>query len=404
MKRIIIINQGPIYPMKAMNQVRTHNMMRVLSESFVVDMATSINSKTELTLSEEQISKFGGKFYSLGSLKPKNNLLIKRSVQLGERIAYYLFGTDPELFQHYFYRKRILELIHTNKYDIVISNYWENSLFFKSLSSNVYKILDPHYAVEENFEVASAQNYSGIKRFLENRRLVKNRKNERTVVENSDLILPLSQKTFSIFNKLNPDKELLLVADGNDLDHYFAYPRQAEENTILFYGAMGSKQNINAFFRFFYNVLPVIKKHINGIRILGVGADPPDEISALHNGADIIITGFVEDVRPWLAKAWLKIIPLELGSGFRGRVVELMAMGIPVAGTHNALDSIGFENGKEGFISDDDNELSDFCVHLFKNPARRNEISVNAKRFVKDNYSLEATFGKLEKFLSARFN
>jgi glycosyltransferase involved in cell wall biosynthesis len=111
----------------------------------------------------------------------------------------------------------------------------------------------------------------------------------------------------------------------------------------------------------------------------------------------------VEDVRPWLSKAWLNIIPLELSSGFRGRVIELMAMGIPVVGTHNALESIGLENGKNGFISDSDDEITSFCLNLLTNHILRNEISLNARDFVKKNYSLESTFGKLNEYLKTKY-
>ena len=111
------------------------------------------------------------------------------------------------------------------------------------------------------------------------------------------------------------------------------------------------------------------------------------------------MTGFVEDVRPWLSKAWLSIIPLELGSGFRGRVIELMAMGIPVVGTHNALDSIGLKCGIDGFISDDNQELINISSNMLKSEHLRNFVSLSANDYVQFNYSLEATFGKLRNYL-----
>ena len=402
--RILVINQSSIYPLRAMNQVRTNNMMRVLSKSFSVDLATTTNSGQEINESNKALKILGGQFYNLGSLKPKNNKLLKRLVQIGEKISYLYNGTDPELFQSYLLKNKIIKLINKNRYTIVISNYWENSLFFKDLAKGVYKILDPHYAVEENFEVFKNNNSSGLIKHLEKRRLARNRKMERIVINNSDLLLPLSQKTQNIFKDIAPSKDSLLVADGNDIEHFSSFPMKAEENTILFYGAMSSKQNVQAFFRFYNNILPKLRFEIPNIKLLVVGASPIPEISKLHDGTNIIVTGFVEDIRPWLAKAWFKIIPLELGSGFRGRVVELMSMGIPVVGTHNALDSLGFENGKEGFMNDNDEELISSSVKLLKDKKLRERMSNDARNFVLKNYSLEATFGKLEQFLIKRMN
>lgn len=385
-----------------MNQVRTNHMIKALNDSFTVDLATTVKNYDEATASSEKMKNYGGNYFCLGSLKPVNNTLKKRLIQLSEKAAYYLTGLDPEVFQSYFIRKKVIDLINKNKYEIIISNYWENSLFFGRLNG-IYKILDPHYAVDENIEVFNNKSLSPAKKFFEKRRLQKNKRLEKYVIDNSDLILPLSQKTLRIFNTIAPSKECLLVADGTDTEYFAEYHTSPQQNTILFYGAMSSKQNVNAFFRFYYHILPAIKKEIDDIKILVVGAKPAPEINQLHNGNDITVTGFVEDVRPWLAKAWLKIIPLELGSGFRGRVVELMSMGIPVIGTHNALDSIGFENGKEGFISDRNEDLINFSVKLLKDQKLRNEIGRNAKEFALKNYSLEATFIKLSKFLQERF-
>lgn len=219
------------------------------------------------------------------------------------------------------------------------------------------------------------------------------------MIEASDLLLPLSKRNQDEFMKIAPHKPMVLIPDGSDVECYSSFPVKPDPNTILFYGAMSSPQNINAFKRFYKKIYPTLKMRFPELRLLVVGNKPADDIIKLHNGKDIIVTGFVDDVRTWLTQAWIKIIPLELGSGFRGRVIELMAMGIPVIGTHNALDSIEMENGKQGFISDSDDELIKYCLKLLNNHDLRKEMSRNAIAFVKEKYSLEATFGKLNTYL-----
>lgn len=400
--KILIVNLGSIYPIRAMNQMRTNNMIRVLCKYFNVDLATTVKSKDELIHSQKAMENYGGKFLCIGSLKPSNNIFKKRFIQTTERLLYYLIGVDAEVFESSLIKNRVINLIKENNYDIVISNYWEGSLFFSDLKG-IYKILDPHYAVEENIEILNSNNLPIFKKIFERRKLKRNHKLEKIAIENSDLILPLSVKTFNIFKKNFPYKDLLLIPDGTDVDYFSNYPTQPDEKTILFYGAMGSKQNVHAFFRFYNKILPFIKRLIPDVKILIVGDNPIKEIKALHNGNSIIVTGYVEDVRPWLAKAWFKILPLELGSGFRGRIIEVMSMGIPVVGTHNALDSIGMENGKQGFISDNDDELINFSIKILKDKTLHNYLSKNAKEFTIKNYSLDATFGILKDFLIKKF-
>ncbi len=192
-----------------------------------------------------------------------------------------------------------------------------------------------------------------------------------------------------------------MIADGNDVDNYAATENNPEGNTLIFYGSMNSPQNVGAFKRAFFSILPMIKQQVPDVRMIVVGNKPPAEIRQLHNGKDMIVTGFVDDVRPWLSKGKALILPLEIGSGFRGRIVEVMSMGLPVVGTHNALDSLEMESGIHGLISDDDYEMAGHCIRLLTDESFRMKQSDACRKFVRDKYSLEATFGKLTEFLKS---
>lgn len=394
---------GTIYPIRAMNQMRTHNMMRVLSDEYEVDLATTANDEEEQNISAQKMKELGGKYIYLGTVKPKNNIIKKRTMQIIERLRYYLFADDFEVTSNRFLEGKILAAVRAGGYDAVISNYWEASLFFTKLNANVKKILDPHYSVAENFDVLERNKVTGFKRILELRRLNKNRELEKKVIAASDATIPLSQRNFEEFDKIDGGKPKVLVADGNDLDYFFAYKPQPDPKTLLFYGAMSSKQNIEAFFRLYNDILPELKKTVPDLKLLVVGSKPIQPIKDLDNGRDVIVTGFVDDVRPYISQAWFSMIPLNYGSGFRGRVVELLALGVPVIGTHNALDSVAMQHEVNGYISDDNAEMIRYAKMLLENHDLRKTISENSLSFVKETYSLEATFGRLLPFLDKLF-
>jgi len=398
--KILVVNAGPVYPIKAMNQMRTHNMISTLSKDFRIDLLTPSNNDESLNASYKAMHNVDGEYIPITSARHEKNILKKRASQLLKYFSYLICGIDKEVTVNRRNNKWIIKIIKERNYRIVISNYWEASLYFRDLSAEVFKILDPHYAVGENINVLDSIKSRRIKYYLAKRKLRNNLKMEREVIAVSDLLLPLSVRNQEEFYKIAPEKPMLLVADGADLDYYLTYPLEPDPRTILFYGALGSAQNKRAFQRFYENIYPHIKAEFTDIRLLVVGSGPPEEIKALHDGEKIIVTGFVKDVRPWLSKAWLKVIPLELGSGFRGRVIELMAMGVPVLGTHNALDSIGLENGKEGFISDSNQKLIEMSLEILKSTQLRNSISESARGFVQKHYTLESTFGKLRNYLS----
>ena len=171
-----------------------------------------------------------------------------------------------------------------------------------------------------------------------------------------------------------------------------------EDNTILFYGGMGSPQNIKAFFRFFQNILPKVKTIIPEIKCIIVGSDPHKSITKLHNGKNVVVTGYVDDVREHISKSAVMILPLSLGAGFRSRMVEVMAMGVPVVGTHNALDNIEMTHKKQGFISDSDDEMANYLVTVLSDTSLREKMSNECKKFVLEKYSIESTYGRLSDY------
>ena len=122
------------------------------------------------------------------------------------------------------------------------------------------------------------------------------------------------------------------------------------------------------------------------------------EIKLMHNGHDFIVEGFVSDVRIPLSKCTVMILPLEIGAGFRSRIVEVMALGIPVVGTHNALDNVGLVNGKHCYVSDDDGDMADHLFDVLNDDEKRRLMSINCKEFVSKNFSLDSTFGKLAEY------
>jgi glycosyltransferase involved in cell wall biosynthesis len=125
-----------------------------------------------------------------------------------------------------------------------------------------------------------------------------------------------------------------------------------------------------------------------------------DIINKFKNNS-IIVTGYVTDIKSYLSKCKVIVLPLETGVGFRGRVVEAMALGIPAVGTSNALQSIGLENGKQGFIEEDNYKIAEKVCLILNNNELFKEMSENCRKFAAANFSLESTFGNLSKTIES---
>jgi glycosyltransferase involved in cell wall biosynthesis len=91
------------------------------------------------------------------------------------------------------------------------------------------------------------------------------------------------------------------------------------------------------------------------------------------------------------------VIPLEVATGFRGRVVELMAMEIPLVGTHRALDCVQLEEGVHGFATDSDAEMAEHAARLLIDDGTRQAMGSRCRALAAARYSIEATIGALSR-------
>lgn len=398
-KKALVINPGSLFPTRAMNQVRTINMVKSLLREFHVDVLTPVKNGSEKFESGKNLGELGAGFHLLKSYKPDNNILKKRFSQVKERLSFYVFANDLGYSASRRYEKQILRFLQQNHYDFVISNYWEISGFFTKLKGRTVKLLDTHYAVSENIDLHKQKKYKVSSAFFKSRELRKSARLEKKFMEASDIVISLSGSNYDIFRSIAPHKDHIMIPDGNDIEYFHSKKREPVPNTIIFYGSMSSHQNVGAFFRFYNRILPLIREEVDNVKILVIGANPVQEIKDLHDGDQFTVTGYVKDVRDYISKGVLMILPLEIGSGFRGRVVEVMAMGVPVVGTHNALKSIEMEDGKHGFVTDSDREMADWSIRLLKEPGFRDKISRQSIEFAFRNYSIEATFDRLTDYL-----
>ncbi len=183
--------------------------------------------------------------------------------------------------------------------------------------------------------------------------------------------------------------------------------RNAEEpeTTICFYGSLSNQFNRKALNRLLTNIYLRLKEHVQHLKLYVIGNSLPLDLYSRETPPDIVITGYVDDPREYLPREYLArtkclVLPLETGSGFRGRVVEVLALGIPIVGTTNALQSTGMEHGQQGFIVDTDEGIINRVMDILRDSDKYNYLSKSARSFAEAHYSLESTFGRLSHEIS----
>ena len=177
---------------------------------------------------------------------------------------------------------------------------------------------------------------------------------EAAVCERVDAALVCSGREQSSFDRLWPGGRYITVPNGVDSD-YFQPGNLGEEQAgvLVFTGAMGYWPNEEAAIYFCKDILPILQRMGRKIKVYFVGKGPTLRVQALHDGDSVFVTGQVDDVRPYIRRAEVVVVPLRHGAGTRLKILEAFAMGKAVVSTTLGAEGIPAENDREILLADD---------------------------------------------------
>jgi len=167
---------------------------------------------------------------------------------------------------------------------------------------------------------------------------------------------------------------------------------------LLFVGNFNHKPNIDAVLFLHKKIFPVIRKGLPGVRVYIVGNNPPAQIRRL-NSEDFIVTGYVEDLEPYLKDARISISPLTYGAGMKGKVGEALSWGLPVVTTTIGAEGMDLEDGVTAMIADDPKEFARKVIELYLDRDSWTRLSKNGKKHVEQRWSPSAIQKRIESSL-----
>jgi glycosyltransferase involved in cell wall biosynthesis len=140
----------------------------------------------------------------------------------------------------------------------------------------------------------------------------------------------------------------------------------------------------------------LIQSRIPEIELLIVGSNPPPPIVSLAEMPGIHVTGFVPDIRPYMARSSIYVVPLNLGVGIRGKILEAWAMGMAVVSTSVGCAGLRYEHNRNILVADTPKQFADQIFSLVKDPPRRQYLGEEGRRTVEQHYSWEGSARQLE--------
>ena len=230
---------------------------------------------------------------------------------------------------------------------------------------------------------------------------------ERQVAARAEASFFVTESETRLFRSLAPEcaGDVEAMCNGVDADFFGpdphrASPYAADEIPIVFTGAMDYWPNVDAVTWFVQEALPALRRAWPRLRFHIVGRSPNAAVMALR-GEGVNVTGTVDDVRPYLQHAAVVVAPLRLARGIQNKVLEAMAMGIPVVASTSCAAPIEALIGSELLAA---NEAADFVTlvsALLVAPERARAIGVAARQCVMKRYSWQSHLAGIERHIMA---
>ena len=229
------------------------------------------------------------------------------------------------------------------------------------------------------------------------------RRYERAICRQADLVLAVSEPDKAALQALGTERPLLVIANGIELDAQQERTRPSlppDPFTLLFVGKMDYRPNIDGALWFAQMVLPLILAEEPRARFQIVGMNPHARLDPLRANPAIEITGAVDSVAPYLAKAGIYVVPLRVGGGTRFKVLEAMAAAKAIVSTTLGVEGIDLQDERELLLGDSPRAFAAAVLRLLRDQQGRGTLATNlgqrARLFVEANYSWHEIVPKLE--------
>jgi sugar transferase (PEP-CTERM/EpsH1 system associated) len=193
-----------------------------------------------------------------------------------------------------------------------------------------------------------------------------------------------------------PGANINVVPNGVDVDYFSPTETEENESSIVFVGSMDWQPNEDAVLYFCDSIFPLVKPEIPEVKFYIVGSNPTDRVLKLKSMDGVVVTGLVDDVRPYMAESAVYIVPLRIGGGTRLKILQAFAMKKAVISTSVGCEGLGLVHGEHILISDDPKEFADNVIKLARDKQLRRKLGENGRLLVQDKYDWKAIAEKLD--------
>ena len=390
MKILYLCHRFP-FPPKRGGKIRPFNMIRHLSGSGHEVTVCSLSRSTQETEDAQGIAPYC-KVFHIGQVSDQVQMLrmVARLPLVTPSSMGYFYSPDLD--------RRVQALLSSQQWDLIFVHCSSVAQYVER-NRDIPKILDfgdmdsqkwIEYANYKPFPLSMGYRFEGAKMLAAEKRLT----------QHFDLCTATTRAEWETLNAYGTGVDSDWFPNGVDADFFCPSNGVYDPDTISFIGRMDYYPNQECMARFCDQTWPLLKARRPNMKLLIVGADPSPEMLKLGNLPGVTVTGSVPDVRPYIRGTALMVAPLNIARGTQNKILEAMAMGVPVVTSAIAAGGVDAESVTHFLVANTPQEYADAVLSIIENPGERARLSHSGRQRMLSHHAWPKSMERLDKMVS----
>lgn len=197
----------------------------------------------------------------------------------------------------------------------------------------------------------------------------------------------VSELERSLVEQVLPNyRRVEVLPNAIDVSEYEGFCGEPQANTLIFSGGLSYKPNYEGLRYFLERVFPLVQETIPSVTLSVTGSTEGVDLQDLPRSAGVRYLGYLPDVRPYVGRSWVAVVPILRGGGTRLKILEAMALGTPVVSTSKGAEGLDVDAGTDLVVGDNPTALARSIIEILQSPARRSELSRAGRFRVRKSY------------------
>jgi glycosyltransferase involved in cell wall biosynthesis len=280
------------------------------------------------------------------------------------------------------FASRLKELIGEKQFDLVHMDSLDLSAYLPLL--NGLPVVCTHHNVESSLLRRRSRAEGGLKGLYVGHQAELTEKEERAFVPEFALNVTVSENDRAELAKLAPSARIAVVPNGVDTQVFT--PENREQDGLVFVGGHSWLPNREAMSHFAAEILPLVNKQCGHVPVTWVGRAPESVIREYTTKFGFHMTGFVDDIRPFVRSAACYVVPLLTGGGTRLKILDAWSMGKAVVSTSVGCEGLAAVDGENILIRDEPAAFADAVRAVLSDETLRQRLGANARKIAEQTY------------------